>query len=181
MSELQPRSDREQRFMDALVPVQAGVERYALSLVRDRDDAKDLMQETVAIVWRKFDSIADPAAFKSYLLTIMTNLHRRRYRRGKIFRPLTEIDTEYLADNSPLPDRTAEMGIVKDALLRLSPKAREAIILYEIEDMKVADIAKIQRSTVSAVKVRLMRARARLAKILDVEQKVTNPTPSIES
>ncbi len=160
--------DRDTRFMTAFKGVQAMAERYALSLTSDRDDAKDLLQEAIAIVWRKFDDLLDPAAFKSYLLTVMTNLHRRRFRRRQIFTPLEDDLAETVEDTYPQPDITTEGALLRDALAQLSDKAREAVILFEIEDLSVAEIAKIQRSSVSAVKVRLFRARRQLMQILGI-------------
>ena len=179
MSHHNPGADREERFMEAFTAVQPNAERYALSLTSDRDDAKDLLQEAIAIVWRKFDELLDPAAFKSYLLTVMTNLHRRRVRRQRIFTPLAEEAAEFLEDTYPQPDTVAEGALVREALSKLSDKAREAVILYEIEDMSVADIAKIQHSSVSAVKVRLFRARKQLAAILGVNRDATDSSPRV--
>ena len=159
----------EQRFLEALRPVQASAERYAVSLAGDRDEAKDLLQEAIIIVWKRFEEILDPGAFKSYFFTVITNLHRRRYRRSKRFTQIEDVHTEHLADTHTLPDTAADTRIIREAIDKLSPKAREAILLYEVEDLSVSDIAEIQRSSVSAVKVRLMRARQKLKSMLNVD------------
>jgi len=176
MNEHEHDREREERFMALLRPCYQGVERYALSLMDDRDDARDVLQDAIVIVWRKFEDLKDPSAFKSYLYTVLTNLVRRRYRRQQIFQPLTEEHSDTIEDTTPQPDVAAESQLVRDALQQLPPRAREAVILYEIEDMSVKEIAEIQRSTVSAVKVRLFRARKQLMKILHVEE-----SPSSES
>ena len=174
-------ADREQRFMELLKPCQQGAERYALSLVGDRDAAKDVLQDTIIIVWRKFDDLKDPAAFKSYLFTILTNLVRRQYRKTKHFVALSDEHAQVLEDTTPSPDTSAESALVREAINKLPEKSREAVILYEIEDMSVKDIAKIQRSSVSAVKVRLFRARKQLMKMLNIgdeSDETSRPSPA---
>jgi RNA polymerase sigma-70 factor, ECF subfamily len=166
---------REERFMSMLEPHHAHAERYALSLLRNRDDAKDLLQDAIVIIWQKLDDLRDPAAFRAYFFVIITNLARRRFRRQNIFQPLAEDADDTLPYQGRDPETSAEVSVILDAIHRLPQRSREAILLYEVEDLSVKEIAKIQRSTVSAVKVRLFRARKHLMKILNItEDDATN-------
>jgi len=163
-------ADREARFMNALRPIQSSLEKYAIGLTSDRDNAKDLVQDAVVIAWKNFDTIRDVAAFKSYLFTIVTNLSRKHYQRRRLVDRLTVESEENIRSSQQSPERFADAQLVKDALHKLPQKSREALVLFEINDLSVEEISRVQRSSISAVKVRLMRARRALALMLDIKE-----------
>jgi RNA polymerase sigma-70 factor (ECF subfamily) len=172
------RSSRERRFLELLRPVHSAAERYALSLANDRDDARDLLQDAIIIVWQRFDEIRDTSAFKSYLFTVLTHCCRNAYRKRKrIVRMFDSEDVE-IASSAPLPDRTTEASLVREAMEALPQRSKEALVLFEMNDLSVEEIGRIQNSSISAVKVRLMRARKLLAARLGIaEDEAVIPQP----
>jgi RNA polymerase sigma-70 factor, ECF subfamily len=93
---------------------------------------------------------------------ILLNVHRHRSRRSWWRRLLP---LEALADEPAAPDRALELEgaeRVAHALATLAPTHREAIVLFELEGWNIEEIAEMQRTSTSAVKSRLSRARARL-------------------
>lgn len=160
--------DRQQEFMDRLRPIQRQLEKFILSMTRDREDAHDLMQDTILIAWQHMDNLRDPAAFKTYLYTIASNRFKRRFVREKYFGVFSEELQDHLSSSDPSPERSTDASLVRDALQRLPWKYREAIILFEINDMSIEEVRQIQGGTTSAVKVRLLRARRMLVKHLGV-------------
>jgi len=137
-------------------------------MTSDRDEALDLMQDAIVLAWNHFDSIRDRGAFKSYVYTIVTNTYRRKFVRTKFFGLYSEDLVDTLASSAPSPESQTDLEIVRRALLKLSPASREALIHYEVNDLSVAEIQKIQGGTISGVKVRLMRARRQLAALVGV-------------
>lgn len=160
--------DRQQAFMALLEPIQQPLERYCRHMTNDRDEALDLMQDAIVLAWTHFDTVRDRGAFKSYLFTIATNTYRRKFVRSKFFGFYSDDLVETLASSTPTPEAQTDLEILRKALLSLPHASREALIHYEVNDMSVAEIQKIQGGTISGVKVRLMRARRKLAALVGV-------------
>ncbi len=172
-------TEREQRFFVLLRPVHTKAERFALSITGSRDDARDLLQDAIVILWQRFDTLRNPAAFKTYLFTVLVNLHRRNHRKHRLEQRFEEGAEEFIDGLAQPADRLTDALIVRQAIDSLPEKSRMAILLYEVHDLPVSEIAAIQQSSVSAVKIRLMRARQKLARMLGVEY--DNQTERIQS
>lgn len=150
---------RQQEFLELLRPIQRKLEQFCLNMTRDRDEARDLLQDTIVILWQHLDSIRDKAAFRSYAYTVAANTFKRKFTRSRFFGILTEEHHENLASTDHSPEQLTDHALLRDALHTLSVRSREALILYEIADLSISEIQKIQGGTASAIKVRLMRAR----------------------
>lgn len=175
--------EREERFMLLLKPLLRRAERFALSLVNNRDDAKDLLQDAIVTVWQHFDDIRDVSSFRSYLYAVMSNLNKRQYRKREREQPFAEGAEENIESFGMSSEAQLDASIVREAVNQLPPKSKEAILLYEVHDLPVAEIAVIQQCSVSAVKVRLMRARHSLAIALGVNNEsvlAQSPTPTLQ-
>ncbi len=156
--------DKQERFMILYKPLQQRLERYALSLTRDRDEAKDVIGETVLKAFEHFDQLREEQAFLSFLFTIATRvLQQRKFRRAD---RMSDEQVEDLFDNYTQPDVAADVAALYAALDKLSPEQRQAIILAEIEGFSHKEIRDIQGGSLTAVKVRVFRAKRRLAKLM---------------
>ncbi len=145
-------------------PLQARLERYALTLTRDRDEAKDVVGETLLKAFEHFDQLREEQAFLSFLFTIATRvLQQRKFRRAD---RMSDEQVEELFDNYTQPDMAADIAELYVALDKLAPDQRQAIVLAEIEGFSHKEIAEIQGSSLTAVKVRVFRAKRRLAKLM---------------
>ena len=167
-----PLAEQQEQFMNLLKPIQRSLEKFALGLTKDRDDARDLVQDAISATWQRFSEIHDHGAFKSYIFTTAINVFRNKHRRAKWHSAFTDDMTEMLRSADPLPDRYTEGTLLHEALQHLTPTSREAIVLYEMVDLSITDVAKIQNSTEAAVKVRLMRARKQLQNLLGISPSV---------
>lgn len=175
-------TSREEQFLFLLRPIQRRAERYAMTLVNNREDAKDLLQDAIVLVWQHFDTLREPLAFKAYLFTVMNNVNKRQFRKRQRMTSLDEESEALIESTGPTSEQMMDATIVRKTVDELSDKAREAILLYEVHDLPVAEIAVIQQCSISAVKVRLMRARHTLAKKLGVTDDIypQTPTPSLQ-
>jgi RNA polymerase sigma-70 factor (ECF subfamily) len=132
-------------------------------LVGNHDDAADVMQDTYLRVWRGLRSFRGDAAFNTWVYRIASNAalsHLKR--RGKEAEPMDP------AAMAPLEKVVAESDAVpaeaiEDALARLPVPYRTVIVLKDVYGFSLEEIAKQVGSTEGAVKVRLFRARRRLA------------------
>lgn len=160
---------RQQEFLELLKPIQRKLESYCMNMTRDREEARDLMQDTIVVLWQHLDSIRDRSAFRSYAYTVATNAFKRKFTRARFFGLITEEHHEILASTDHSPEQITDHAILHDALRELPHRSREALVLFEIADMSIAEIQKIQGGTVSSIKVRLMRARRMLQHRLGVQ------------
>ena len=103
---------------------------------------------------------------KAYLFTIARNLHRKQWRRQSVLEGLDET----MADRAAQPDEAAgnqdELSRTLAALQRLPELDRTVLLLRAEEELSYQDIAAVTGLSVTAAKVRVFRARAKLAALL---------------
>lgn len=152
------------------------------------DDAQDLTQEVFIKVYRTLASYdLQKGAFITWLTTLTRNLLVDHFRRSRQDRVTDSIDSSYrddddspslserLEDKGPSPDdRLASQEtqrIVRQALTRIAPDLREAVILRDLQDMDYKEIAQVLRVPEGTVKSRINRGRTELARLLSRNKK----------
>ncbi len=144
-----------------------------MSMLRNEQDARDVVQETFLNAFRKLDGFRGDAPFSSWLKRIATNsaLMKLRRRRRKpetsLELPATDGSGERrerdLVDSGPLSDKLqqdAELGQrIRLAVDGLSDSYREVLVLADYQELSMREIAEILEITVPNVKTRLHRAR----------------------
>jgi RNA polymerase sigma-70 factor (ECF subfamily) len=148
-----------------------------------QDDAQDLTQDVFIRVYRTLASYdAGKGAFTTWITTLTRNLLVDHFRRSKQDRVTDSIDAglreeedslslgSRLEDPGPTPDdRLASketQKLVQQALARLSPELREAVILRDLQDMDYKEIAHVLRVPEGTVKSRINRGRTELGRLL---------------
>lgn len=138
---------------------------YAKYMTGSEDEAADVVQESLVRAFRSLRRCRERASFKSWLFRIVSNqcktyLQRRRRR--------TEVLAGTEQDAAAPDDSTAEVEAeelrhqVHQALQDLPADQREALVLRYVEGLGVQEIAVVVGAGVSAVKMRLLRAREAL-------------------
>jgi len=147
------------------------------------DDAQDLTQEVFIKMYRTLNSYdVGKGAFMTWVTTVTRNLLVDHFRKTKQDRMTDSIDTapSEHEDAQPLsaqiadPSRSAHEQVqsretreaVHQALQKLSPELREAVILRDLQDMDYKDIAGALKVPEGTVKSRINRGRAELARLL---------------
>ena len=147
------------------------------------EDAQDLTQEVFIRVYRTMGSYnIEKGAFNTWLTTLTRNLLVDHFRRSRQERLTDSIDAglrdeddslslgDRLEDTRPSPhDRLASretQKVVQQALARISPDLREAVILRDLQDMDYKEIAIVLRVPEGTVKSRINRGRMELARLL---------------
>jgi RNA polymerase sigma-70 factor (ECF subfamily) len=147
------------------------------------DDAQDLTQEVFIKMYRTLNTYdATKGAFMTWVTTITRNLLVDHFRKTKGDRLTDSLDSapsehedalplsEQIADRSLPPDARVQSRetrqLVHQALQRLSPELREAVILRDLQDMDYRDIATALKVPEGTVKSRINRGRAELARLL---------------
>ena len=147
------------------------------------DDAQDLTQEVFIKMYRTLRSYdVERGAFMTWLTTMTRNLLVDHFRKTKQDRVTDSMDaapsehedampfSEQIEDKRLPPDarvQSRETGeVVHEALQKLSPELREAVILRDLQDMDYRDIAAVLKVPEGTVKSRINRGRAELARLL---------------
>ena len=142
--------------------------RYALHMLGDREDAEEALQDSFVRAHRSLARCDDPARFGAWLYGILVNRCRtagaRAARRRRMFvRDASALQGASRADQS---QRLEWTDAVDRALARLAPEYREAFLLKHVEDLEYEEIAGLTGAGVSALKMRVKRAREQLQRYL---------------
>lgn len=139
-------------------------------MTNHREDARDLVAETVLCALERFGELREEKAFLSWLFTIAVRLHRRAQWRKQWFGLYNQHQAETQIWNGGSPELSYDLAVLNQALAQLPPRDREAIVMFEIAGLTLAEIQQVQGGSLSGVKSRLVRGRKKLAAILKVPQ-----------
>lgn len=140
------------------------VHRFALFLSGDAALADDILSETFVRLWHARARL-DLATVKGYLLAIARNLYLEERRRSR--RIIALEDQAEIADSAPDAAQRAsardELRVVLDALQSLPEVDRAAVLMRADGTLPYAEIARVLGITEVAAKVKVHRARLKLA------------------
>ncbi|MEO6281320.1 sigma-70 family RNA polymerase sigma factor [Roseateles sp.] len=134
--------------------------RYARALHRNREDADDLVQDTLERAWTRAGLWRGVGDMRGWLFSIMHNLHVDALRRGR----LDLVDLEQPPD-IPVAASQAERLALRDldaALAALPHEQCQVLLLVALEGMAYAEIAEALDIPIGTVMSRLSRGRERL-------------------
>ncbi|HYM12447.1 MAG TPA: sigma-70 family RNA polymerase sigma factor [Bryobacterales bacterium] len=144
------------------------VYNYLLRVVKDREDALDLSQETFLKAYRYLGKLDEVDRFPQWLFRIAHNEAFSQFRREKLdFEEETERGSGKAVAVAGRAVYPLELELaVESALDQLSPEQREAVVLKVYQGFKFEEIARIQSCPVSTVKSRLYAAFELLKSVL---------------
>ncbi len=130
---------------------------YALKLIKDRDDASDIIQDTFVKLWMNSGSIPPEVNLKSYLSVMVRNrvLNYIRDNRARLLNNYRIIRQRGLWEDNPGPDRLDDMVWTKEleeAIGQLPPQQRKVAELRK-EGLSNAEIAKRMNLSVNTINV----------------------------
>lgn len=162
----EPSDDRFRRLFDDHYRI---VMSFALRRTDTAEDANDVCAETFAVAWRRLEAVpVDRDGQVSWLLAtarrVMANVHRSNRRRSALLARVASHRPQLAGRD--VGEATGEVALVRAALEELAEVDREILRLAAWEDLPHAQIAEVLDLSVSAVSVRLHRARTRLAEVL---------------
>ncbi len=156
---------KEISFQNDVLPLKNKIFRLALRITLNREEAEDIVQDTLIKVWSNRSKWQDLDSVEAYSLTIARNLsldHNKRKENdnASLDEDITnneKRDKAYTpSERMILKDR---LDIVKSIIDRLPEKQRSCLQLRDIEGKAYKDIATILSITEEQVKVNIFRAR----------------------
>lgn len=138
------------------------IQGVAYLILRNRDDAEDVLMDTLITALDRGASLRDASAMRQWLLKIATNEALRRQRR------IRRVTWLQLSPDTPGPatDRTDHVALVQ-GLATLPIRSRAAVVLHYYADLPVADVAAVMGTSQNTVKSQLRTGLARLREVLD--------------
>ena len=158
------RSERQRAFEELFATHYWAVRGYVLRRCR-ASVADDVLADTFLVAWRRFDSVPDDPL--PWLLGVARRLlaNQRRHERRRFRLDSRLRSANLVTDSAPEPP-VAIGADLAEALARLSEREREALLLVAWEGLEPNRAARVAGCSAAAFRVRLHRARRRLAAAL---------------
>ena len=147
----------------------------AYKMLRNEENAKDVVQETAIQVYSKIGALKDPAAFFGWVKMITANLCKRRLEKNQevLFAPQGADDDESSPedfmpdqDDSSVPhevfDNRETRQMIRDLIDDLPDEQKLIIYMYYFQGLKIREIAESLEISENTVKSRMMYAKKKL-------------------
>jgi RNA polymerase sigma factor (sigma-70 family) len=143
--------------------------RYARMWTRDAALAEEVAQESLTALVRRWRAHGPPDSPQAFVFSIARRRAGRAVVRRKLWVPIEEILGA--RDGHPTPEDLTVAGSERAHLLaglaRLPRRDREALLMVTVGHLSTHDAAEALGISASAVKMRTLRARARLRRLLE--------------
>lgn len=179
LHEGQRHANQPMSFADVFAEYQRPIYNYLLRMTQNQAEAEDLTQETFVRAYRSLPGFRGEASLSTWIYRIATNVSTDHFRRratqqAKAALSLDEMESEreWLGDGaSSSPQQLAAQSEMSDCvqrfIARLPSDYRTALVLHDLQGLKNREIADVLDVSLSAVKIRLHRARKKLREALD--------------
>ncbi len=163
--------ERQQNFENETVPHQDALYNYALKIVRNADDAQDLLQETYYKAYKNYHQFENGTNSKAWMFMILKNTFINNYRKSK--REPAKLDYDEIEDiyenikSDQSKDNNLDLDFynnllddeLSEALEKIPSKMREVFLLCDLEGYTYEEIAELIDIPIGTVRSRLHRAR----------------------
>jgi RNA polymerase sigma-70 factor (ECF subfamily) len=150
-------------FLETITQLRPRLHRYCSRMTGSVLDGEDVVQDALFEAYRKLDQYDDSRPLAPWLFRIAHNrcidfLRRRGVR--------VEAETASMGTDYVMPVNPAVLGVgraVEQLVISLPPKERACVLLKDVFDYTLEEIAELVSSTVGGVKAALNRGRSKLA------------------
>jgi RNA polymerase sigma-70 factor, ECF subfamily len=186
----------------------AELQLHCYRFLGSREDAEDLVQETLLRAWSKRETYAGRSTFRAWLYGIATHacLDALRRRQKRVLPPdvaaaadpaippepptdlpwlepypdrlLDEVAAEAGPESALIARETTELAFLA-AIQHLPPRQRAVLILRDVLDWPASQVADLLGTTAAAVNSALQRAHATMASYLPVQDRTGPPGPAV--
>ena len=155
---------KEISFQNDVLPLKNKLFRLALRITLNREEAEDVVQDTMIKVWNARDRWQERDSIEAYSLTIARNLSLDRIKKmDNQNDSLEEQTTERIDEKASKPSERMiqkdKLNIVRNIINELPEKKRRFLQPRDIEGKSYKEIADILSITEDQVKVNIFRAR----------------------
>ena len=167
-------------FLETVSNLRPQLHQYCSRMVGSVLDGEDVVQDALFQAYRKLESFDGSRPLKPWLFRIAHNqcidfLRRRQVRQ--------DAEAEVVVQDAVAPKDPVGRGIeraIERLVLTLPPKERASVLLKDVLDYSLEEIAELVDSTVGGVKAALNRGRAKLASLPELSKR-SRPVPNPEA
>ena len=160
------------RFETLLLPLMKDAYNLTRWLMKDQEDAEDMVQESYLRAYRFFGTFHEGTNCRAWFLRIVRNTCYNALGDHGLKQKQVPLDAEAdeIEDTSPLPSvslaKKATVEAVREAIAALPVDFREVIVLRELEGLSYKEISEVSGIPLGTVMSRLARARHQLCLLL---------------
>jgi RNA polymerase sigma-70 factor, ECF subfamily len=162
------------RMSEVLASIEASIpalRRYARALLRNPQDADDLVHDVLVRALDRMHTRHPDAAIRPWLFAIMHNLHVSSLRRSKVRGNIVPMEAVNDAQVSAQPAQEADLHCQEtmQAFNLLPPEQQQVLLLVSVEDLSYAEVSAVLGIPIGTVMSRLSRGRERLRHLMGDE------------
>jgi len=161
-------------FKNEILPLKDKLFRYALSYIKNKEEAEDIVQEVFIRLWQKRKSLDKIKNIEAWSMTITRNLTIDKLKANRLeFKDLHNVEDRTQEKSNPeeLVEQAENLAGIRNIIDSLSEKQKQVIVLRDIEGHTYQEIGDIIGIDQNLVKVTLFRARENVRKkILKTDQ-----------
>ncbi|MBS0417206.1 MAG: sigma-70 family RNA polymerase sigma factor [Proteobacteria bacterium] len=169
-------------FLELVAALRPDLHRYCSRMVGSVIDGEDVVQETLARGYYELSALQNPPALRSWLFRIAHNRALDYLRLRRPSEPLEnqEEATDIESDPGNLLPREQAVTLAMARFLELAPSQRSCVILKDVLDYSLEEIALSLDLTLPAVKAALHRGRTRLKSlVMQPEATLVDVSPTV--
>jgi len=154
-----------QRKFEKIIAIKDKLFRLAFSIIGNREDAEDVVQETMLRVWNKQDSLDVIDNPEGYSMRAVRNiaLDKLVLKENQNDR-LSDTNASVMTRDHPdeILEKQEQISLIYKLIEQLPEKQRTVMQLRDVEEMSYKEIARVMNITEEQVKVTLFRARQKV-------------------
>ena len=167
-------------FLETISTLRPSMHRYCARMTGSVMDGEDVVQEALIEAYRKMDQFDDSRPLKPWLFRIAHNRCIDFLRRKGV---RDEAEAAAAVPEAVLPAEPAVLGLgtaVEHLVISLPPKERACVLLKDVFDYSLEEIAELVDTTVGGVKAALSRGRMKLASSPAPSQPARSANPELQ-
>jgi RNA polymerase sigma-70 factor (ECF subfamily) len=167
-------------FLETVSTLRPSLHRYCARMTGSVMDGEDVVQEALIEAYRKLDKYDESRPLKPWLFRIAHNRCIDFMRRKGV---RDEAEAAVTRPEAVSPTESATLGVgkaVEHLVASLPPKERACVLLKDVFDYSLEEIAELVDSTVGGVKAALNRARTKLAESSPQANSARNASPELK-
>lgn len=172
---------KQDKFLRLYEPLGGRVSAFCFAKTHNRDDARELVSETILAAYENLHKLKNEQAFLSFLFTIASNILKQKNKRNSRFVLFDNevLDTMYSSETEP--DTLLDIMFLYEAMDKLPEIYKEAVYLFEIMGLSQKEIAEIQNTSVVNVKLRIHRGKKKLSEMMNEKLIMNNENFTIKN
>ncbi|WP_186577168.1 sigma-70 family RNA polymerase sigma factor [Aquibacillus kalidii] len=166
------KSGKEDILEEIMIEHGSDLVRLAFNYVKDKETAKDMVQNTFIKCYQNLDNFRFDSSIKTWLYRITINqckdyLRSWNYRKVHVKSFFGSAITSFLPSTEDKVIKDSEHEEMKNFIISLPQNYREVVFLYYYKSLSIGEISEVTELNINTVKTRLSRAKQRLKILIE--------------